>query len=72
MRITLEDGRTLKVETQTGCAGAVTASAFDADPDVFWRQGNRRVKIPANAMIEARTPRFPGPRAVFAPQRPNG
>ena len=54
MRITLEDGRTLKVETQTGCAGAVTASAFDADPDVFWRQGNRRVKIPANAMIEAR------------------
>lgn len=54
MTVTLEDGRKLKVETQTGCAGAVTASAFDADPDVFWRQGNRRVKIPANAMIEAR------------------
>jgi len=32
MTITLDSGRKLKVETQTGCAGAVTASAFDADP----------------------------------------
>ncbi|MDP1650685.1 MAG: hypothetical protein Q8M01_21140 [Rubrivivax sp.] len=54
MTITLDSGRKLEVETQTGCAGAVTASAFDADPDVFWRLGNRRAKIPANAMIEAR------------------
>ena len=36
------------------CCWSTAASAFDADPDVFWRQGNRRVKIPANAMIEAR------------------
>jgi hypothetical protein len=54
MTITLDDGRKLEAETQTGCAGAVTASAFDADPDVFWRQGNRRAKIPANAMTAAR------------------
>jgi hypothetical protein len=52
--ITLEDGRKLEVETQTGCAGSVTASAFDNDPDTFWRQGTARAKIPANAMIEAR------------------
>ena len=52
--ITLEDGRKLPVETQSGCAGSVTASAFDDDPDTFWRQGNTRAKIPANAMIEAR------------------
>ena len=51
----LEDGRKLEVSTQTGCDGSVTASAFDADPDKFWRQGNRRIKIPANAMLEART-----------------
>jgi hypothetical protein len=56
MVLTLGDGRKLQVETQQGCAGAVTASAFDADPDVFWRQGTQRAKIPANAMIEARTP----------------
>ena len=54
MVLTLEDGRTVEVETQKGCAGSVTASAFDQDPDVFWRQGNTRAKIPANAMIEAR------------------
>lgn len=53
--LTLADGRQLKVETQTGCAGGVTASTFDADPNVFWRQGTQRVKIPANAVIEART-----------------
>jgi hypothetical protein len=50
----LEGGRKLEVSTQTGCDGSVTASAFDADPDKFWRQGNRRIKIPANAMLEAR------------------
>lgn len=55
MVVTLEDGRKLPVETQTGCAGSVTASSFDADPDVFWRQGNTRAKIPANAMLEARS-----------------
>ena len=54
MVVTLEDGRQLPVDTQTGCAGSVTASSFDADPDVFWRQGNSRAKIPANAMLEAR------------------
>lgn len=55
MTVTLEDGRTLQVETQTGCAGSVTASSFDNDPDVFWRQGTKRAKIPANAMVEAVT-----------------
>ena len=53
--VTLDDGRKLTVDTQTGCAGSVTASSFDADPDVFWRQGNTRAKIPANAMLEARS-----------------
>jgi hypothetical protein len=56
MTVTLADGRKLEVETQKGCAGSVTASSFDADPDQFWRLGNKRAKIPANAMIEARTP----------------
>ena len=56
MVLTLANGSKIEVETQTGCAGSVTASAFDADPDVFWRLGNKRAKIPANAMIEARTP----------------
>ncbi len=55
MTITLADGRKIEAETQTGCAGSVTASSFDTDPDVFWRQGTRRAKIPANAMIEARS-----------------
>ncbi|MDE2371146.1 MAG: hypothetical protein KGN16_19415 [Burkholderiales bacterium] len=54
MVLTLEGGRRITVETQRGCAGSVTASAFDKDPDVFWRQGNQRAKIPANAMIAAR------------------
>jgi len=54
MRLTLAGGRNLLVETQTGCAGSVTASAFDADPDTFWRQGTQRAKIPANAMLQAR------------------
>ena len=55
MRLTLERGRKMEVETQRGCAGSVTASSFDADPDVFWRLGNKRAKIPANAMLEAQT-----------------
>ena len=55
MRLALEGGRKLEVDTQKGCAGSVTASSFDADPDVFWRLGNKRAKIPANAMLEART-----------------
>jgi hypothetical protein len=54
MVLTMEDDRKLEVETQKGCAGSVTASSFDADPDIFWRMGNTRAKIPANAMIEAR------------------
>jgi len=55
MVMTLGDGRKVEVETQKGCAGSVTASSFDADPDMFWRQGTKRAKIPANAMIEARS-----------------
>jgi hypothetical protein len=55
MVLTMEDDRKLEVETQKGCAGSVTASSFDADPDIFWRMGNSRAKIPANAMIEARS-----------------
>ena len=56
MTLTLEGGRKLAVDTQKGCAGSVTASSFDNDPDSFWRMGTQRVKIPANAMIEAQTP----------------
>lgn len=55
MRLTLADGRKLTVETQTGCAGSVTASAFDADPATFWRQGTQRAKIPGHALLQART-----------------
>jgi len=55
MTLRLDDGREVEVSTQTGCAGSVTASAFDSDPDKFWRQGTQRAKIPANAMLEART-----------------
>jgi hypothetical protein len=54
MVLTMDDDRKLEVETQKGCAGSVTASSFDADPDIFWRMGNTRAKIPANAMIEAK------------------
>ena len=54
MTLTMEDDRKLEVDTQKGCAGSVTASSFDADPDIFWRMGNTRAKIPANAMIEAK------------------
>lgn len=56
MVLALEDGRKLTVETQKGCAGSVTASYFDNDPDTFWRMGNQRAKIPANAMVEAQSP----------------
>jgi hypothetical protein len=55
MVLTLEGGRTLEVETQKGCAGSVTASYFDNDPDTFWRMGTQRAKIPANAMVEAQS-----------------
>jgi hypothetical protein len=55
MLLTLEDGRKVKVETQTGCAGSVIASAFDDDPALFWRQGNKRAKIPGNALMESTT-----------------
>jgi hypothetical protein len=54
MTVTLKDGRVLKVDTQTGCAGSVMASGFDHEPDHFQRNGAIRVKIPANAMLEAR------------------
>jgi hypothetical protein len=56
MRLTLDGGRKLQVDTQKGCAGSVTASSFDNDPDTFWRMGNKRAKIPANAMLEAQSP----------------
>lgn len=52
--VTLDSGRSFTVNTQTGCAGAVTASAFDAEPDAFRRHGTSRVKIPASAMLLAR------------------
>jgi len=55
MTLELEGGRRVDVPTQTGCAGSVSASAFDSDPDKLWRQGTQRAKIPANAMLEART-----------------
>lgn len=55
MTLHFEGGRKVEVSTQTGCAGSVSASSFDSDPDKFWRQGNQRVKIPASAMLEART-----------------
>lgn len=55
MTVTLEDGRTLPVDTQTGCAGSVTATGFDHEPGRFVRQGAVRAKIPANAMLEARS-----------------
>jgi hypothetical protein len=55
MTVTLQDGRTLTVDTQTGCAGSVTATGFDHEPARFERSGAVRVKIPANAMLEARS-----------------
>ena len=53
MSLTLAVGHKLEFETRTGCAGSVAASAFDTDADIFWRQGNKRAKIPANALLAA-------------------
>ena len=53
MTLTLEDGRQLKLATQTGCAGTVTATAFDDEPHNFLRQEGRRSKLPGNAMLQA-------------------
>lgn len=55
MVLTLESGEKVTVETQAGCAGSVIASAFDNEPDRFWRQGNKRAKIPGNALLAAST-----------------
>jgi len=53
MVLTLAGGKKVKVDTQAGCAGSVIASAFDNEPDRFWRQGNKRAKIPGNALMQA-------------------
>ncbi len=53
MTLTLDGGREVRVATQTGCAGTVTASAFDNEPQNFQRQDGRRSKIPGNALLEA-------------------
>ena len=55
MSITLDNGRQIKVPTQTGCAGTVTATAFDDEPQNFLRQEGRRSKLPGNAMLQAHT-----------------
>jgi len=55
MTLTLDGGRQVKVGTQTGCAGTVTATAFDDEPQNFQRQEGRRSKIPGNALLEAHT-----------------
>ncbi len=55
MTLTLEDGRKVKVPTQTGCAGAVMATAFDNEPANFLRQEGGRVKLPGNALAAARS-----------------
>ena len=55
MTLTLEGGREVKVPTQTGCSGAVMASAFDNEPENLLRQDGRRVKLPGNALMAART-----------------
>ncbi len=39
--------------TQTGCAGTVTATAFDDEPQNFLRQDGLRSKIPGHAMLAA-------------------
>ncbi len=54
MSLTLDNGKKLTVETQTGCAGSVIASAFDAEPSAFWRDGIKRVKLPGNALMSAK------------------
>ena len=55
MTLTLEGGREVKVSTQSGCAGTVTATAFDDEPQNFQRLDSRRSKIPGNALLEAQT-----------------
>lgn len=55
MTLTLDGGVQVKVGTQTGCAGTVTASAFDDEPENFQRQEGRRSKIPGRALMEARS-----------------
>jgi hypothetical protein len=55
MTLTLDDGRQVEVPTQTGCAGTVTATAFDDEPGNFLRQDGRRSKIPGHAMLAAHT-----------------
>ena len=55
MTLTLDDGRLVKVSTQTGCSGTVTASAFDNEPHNFLRQDGQRSKLPGNALLEARS-----------------
>ncbi len=51
--LTLDGGQQVRVSTQTGCAGSVTATAFDDEPQNFLRQEGRRSKIPGNAMLAA-------------------
>ncbi len=55
MTLTLDDGRLVKISTQTGCSGTVTASAFDNEPQNFLRQDGQRSKLPGNALLEARS-----------------
>jgi hypothetical protein len=55
MMLTLVDGRRFKVPTQTGCAGSVTATAFDTEPERLVRHGVELVKLPGNALMEARS-----------------
>ena len=53
MTLTLDGGQQVRVSTQTGCAGTVTATAFDDEPQNFLRQEGQRSKIPGNAMLAA-------------------
>ena len=55
MTLTMEGGAKLKVSTQTGCSGAVMASAFDNEPENLLRPGGGRVKLPGNALFAARS-----------------
>jgi hypothetical protein len=55
MVVTLDGGQQVKVSTQTGCAGTVTATAFDDEPQNFLRQDGLRSKIPGHAMLAAHT-----------------
>lgn len=55
MTLTLDGGQQVSVPTQTGCAGTVTATAFDDEPGNFQRLDGRRSKIPGHAMLAAHT-----------------